>query len=354
MQSNNTKNVLLITLSENSYGGVVSYNNGILKSNNVKYLQFRNSSGKYEGSFLKILSIIVDICRLTYVLLTNNLKIVHINPSLGFNSFLRDSIFVMVSKLFGKKVLVQWHGWNPSNVYLTKGIFLKWFKITFFKADHTKFLYDDLVFRYREMGYKNKITLGKTFVMPKKKSFELKRDNNIIRLLFLSTISKNKGIYKAIELFKNLKKLYPFIELKIAGKGPDYHKVHNIVKSLNDIEMLGYVDGNNKSDLFQSSDIYLFPSEHEGMPITVLEAMYFGLPIVTTKVGALNDFFEDGIMGYSSDFKNYVSGMQENLIKLINDKQLRTKMGKHNIKFVSENYMLQNVLNELEIDYKSL
>ena len=346
--------VLLITLPVNSYGGVVSYNNGILQSKSIDIFQFRNCSGKYDNFILKVFSFVIDIFRLSFKLIKNDINIVHVNPSLNLNSFLRDSFFVLVSKWLGKRVLVQWHGWNPSNINLTKGVFLRWFNLTYFKADHTKFLYKNLVIYYHEMGYKNKITLGKTFVTPQKKSIRLKKEHDKIRLLFLSTISKNKGIYKAIELFKILKKIKPNIEFKIAGIGPDYDKVYETIKSLKDIEMLGFVDGNDKSNLFQSSDIYLFPSEHEGMPISVLEAMYFGLPILTTKVGALNDFFEEGIMGFSSDFDNYIEVMKERLIQLVSERQLRNEMGEFNSKFVTENYMLKNVLTELEIDYQCL
>ena len=348
--------VLLITLSENSYGGVVTYNNGIIESNHIEYIQFRNTSGEYTNSFMKILFSIVDIFRLTYYLITCNAKIIHINPSLNVNSFIRDSIFILLSKLFGKKILVQWHGWNPANNNLTKGLFLKWLKVTFFKADHTKFLYQELIHNYLLLGYKNKISLGKTFVSSshKKNTFKINHNSKNIRLLFLSTVSINKGIYKAISLFEILKKSHVGLELKIAGKGPDFNQVSEFVKDKEGIEMLGYVSGNKKSEVFQNSDIYLFPSDYEGMPISVLEAMYFGLPILGTKVGALNDFFEESLMGFTSNQDSYVDVMKKHLEFLIKNKKARKKIGIYNNNFTTQNFMLKNVLLELANDYNSI
>ena len=58
------------------------------------------------------------------------------------------------------------------------------------------------------------------------------------------------------------------------------------------------------TDQFRAADLYLFTSYHEGMPTSVLEAMCFGLPIVTRPVGGLVDFFENGKMGQMVDSFN--------------------------------------------------
>ena len=68
--------------------------------------------------------------------------------------------------------------------------------------------------------------------------FKFKHDSKNIRLLFLSTVSINKGIYKAISLFEILKKSHIGLELKIAGRGPAFNEVSEFVKDKEGIEML--------------------------------------------------------------------------------------------------------------------
>lgn len=356
MKNISNPKVLLIILSANSYGGVVSYNEGLAQSKGADILKFRNTSGKHKSNTIKLISVFLDSFRLMFTLWTSKVDIVHINPSLSFNSILRDSLFVFLSKLFKKKVLVQWHGWNPKNKKFLKGSMLKWIKMTLFKADHTKFLYEELIKNYKLLGYNNKLSLGKTFVSQEfeKVSINFNKNSKNIKLLFLSTISVSKGIYEAINLFEILKKSHTGLELKIAGKGPDFDEVSEFVKEKKDIEVLGFVSGKKKIEVLQNSDIYLFPSSHEGMPISVLEAMYFGLPVLATKVGALNDFFKEKLMGFSSSKKTYLESMEKNLKFLINDSKARKKIGLYNNKFITENFMLKNILLEIENDYKNL
>ena len=62
--------VLLITLPVKSYGGVVSYNDGVLQSDNIDMIQFRNYSGKYDNFIFKAFFLIIDIFRFSIKLIT--------------------------------------------------------------------------------------------------------------------------------------------------------------------------------------------------------------------------------------------------------------------------------------------
>ena len=356
MKESDKPKVLLITLSKNSYGGVVSYNEGVLKNKFCDILEFRNTSGMYQNSILKAFSLLFDIIRLSIYFLKFKIDIVHINPSLTFNSIIRDSLFINLSKLFGKKVLIQWHGWNPKNEILLKGPFFTWFKFSFFKADMTKFLYRELIYKYLSFGYSKKINLGKTFVEDYR-DLNFNKQNHTSKktqILFLATLSKNKGVYEVIEIFKTLSNENKDLELKIAGKGTEMEKLIEITDGFGNIELLGFVSGDEKEKLFLESDIYIFPSDHEGMPISVLEAMYFGLPVVCTRVGALNDFFEDDKMGFSFDKSDYDIKMIEKVQLLINNIDLRKEIGDYNKSFIKKNFLLENVLKDLARDYKKI
>jgi glycosyltransferase involved in cell wall biosynthesis len=345
--------VLLITLSKNSYGGVVEYNNGVLVNSNCNISSFSTTSGFVKSNFLKFFVLFFDVIRLISILSRKKIELVHVNPSLSINSFIRDAMFVFVAKLFNKKIFVQWHGWNPKNEFLLKGIFLKILKISFMQAEHTSFLYNELKMKYLALGYKNNTSISSTFISKELvgNMGERKRFDSNVELLFLSTVSINKGIYKAVELFLLLKKINPNLVLTIAGKGPELNNVKERYEDEVGIKFKGYVKGKEKVKLLEEADIYLFPSEYEGMPISILEAMYFGLPVITTRVGAIKDFFIDHKMGYSCYTNNFVDIQYNNLSSLILDTNLRKKMSDFNKNFAKDNYSASKVISKLDSTY---
>ena len=93
--------------------------------------------------------------------------------------------------------------------------------------------------------------------------------------------------------------------------------------------MLGFVEGKQKIDLLQKATIFVFLSDIEGMPNAVLEAMSFGLPVITTNVGGISSIFKDGNNGYLIEYykKNSLVKKIDDLIK---DKELYKKFSINN------------------------
>jgi glycosyltransferase involved in cell wall biosynthesis len=153
-----------------------------------------------------------------------------------------------------------------------------------------------------------------------------------------------KGIYELIEAYGLLKLKYPKMKLTIAGNG---HELENVVKHIEmnnyiDIIISGYLTGDAKYELLASGNLFVFPSYSEGMPNAVLEGMAVGLPIVTTKVGGLNDFFENGIMGSYIEIKN-VNSIVKEISHLYENQELRNTISKYNIKFAFEKFNASTV-----------
>ena len=86
------------------------------------------------------------------------------------------------------------------------------------------------------------------------------------------------------------------------------------------------------------------------MPNSVLEAMAFGLPIVTRPVGGIRDFFEDGRMGYATDSLD--SGdYTELLCRLVGNPDLRKRMGQYNRQFARQRFAASVVAERLVAIY---
>ena len=114
-------------------------------------------------------------------------------------------------------------------------------------------------------------------------------------LLCVGRLIKIKRFDLVIDAVKVLKKDYPKIVLSIAGEGPqdEILKKKVVDLELNDsVRFLGYVKDIKK--LYQDTDIFVLPSDIEGAPIALIEAMAFSLPIIATSVGAVPDMIKSG------------------------------------------------------------
>ena len=349
--------VLLITPGFQIAGGVSEFNKMLVKYSCQKITPFIVSSAGKDISFTRSFILLFgDLIRYTIRLTSSKYNVVHVNPSLGKTSILRDSIFVWLAKLYGKKVFVHWHGWNPNSEYLlnTYNVFLN---KTMFKADHIKFLASTFQNQIQKVGFKNKTSLGNTFVDDRLLAGVLKKNikDKAFNILFLSTISKNKGIYEALETYQILKGKYPNICLTIAGIGKELEMIKNLVRDKNifDVEFKGFVSGIEKSQTYRNADIYLFPSYYEGMPTSVIEAMGFGIPVVCSSVGALSDFFINEKMGFILERKNekeYANTIE----KLINNEDLCAEIGSFNYRYTQTYFLASKTIAKIDEVYQEL
>lgn len=140
-----------------------------------------------------------------------------------------------------------------------------------------------------------------------------------------------------IEVLKALKQMKDQgnadnIRYLIAGRGRIAKELHDSVNDLGLSEivtMLGF--RSDVADIFAASDIYVFPSHQEGLPVALMEAMSVGMPIVCSKIRGNTDLIEEGQGGYlfdSKDSKTLVSAIEHMLNTPISE---RKKMGERNI-----------------------
>jgi glycosyltransferase involved in cell wall biosynthesis len=94
----------------------------------------------------------------------------------------------------------------------------------------------------------------------------------------------------------------------------------------------GVVEGEEKEKLFMVSDIFALPSYSEGLPISIIEAMSYGLPIITSPLGALPDYLREGDNCFFVPPGDYVK-LSDSLIRLIRNPALRFEIGKRNYEY---------------------
>lgn len=114
---------------------------------------------------------------------------------------------------------------------------------------------------------------------------------------------------------------------ELAGDGPERERIKALIKEsrLEDrFRLCGFLE--DMDAFYRGLDLYLVTSFHEGIPMTVLEAMASGLPVVAPAVGGLKEIIAPGVEGYLVDTRDPVEFAQR-CLDLYKDLSLRLRMG---------------------------
>lgn len=174
-------------------------------------------------------------------------------------------------------------------------------------------------------------------------------NNSIPNLLFCARVASNKGILIALEVWKQLYKRYPNSKFYIVGGGDNtlLDEARRVSEQCNNsIIVVGEVD--DVTPYHRISDVYIFPSEHEGLPTSLLEVMSSGLATVCSDIGGNNDLIFDDVTGYRvpvKDVEDYVS----KIAYLFDNSSIRFELGRCASKYVAEHASYDVVSKEMEI-----
>lgn len=354
-----SKKILILVPGENARGGITNYYYSIKQefTYNVEYFQRGSRTFPFRESWIKdILQPVKDVIRFYKKIRKKEYSLLQTTTAFDSVSLIRDFIFIMLARRYKMKVVVFFRGWDLKFAERLEKKYLSLFKFVYFKADAIIELSSEFKKKLLSWGYKKNIYLETTLVDKNlvngltvdEVSSKYKKIENP-RLLFLSRIEPAKGIYETIQTYEILKEKYPRSSLSIAGDGRETANVEKFLtaKKIDDVYFIGHVSGKEKQECFKKSHIFIFPSYSEGMPNTVLEAMAFGLPVITRKVGGLTDFFENdkhGYFTYSKDpevFFGFIDSLLEN-------PALMQKIAVENYKFANERFLSSNVAKRVE------
>lgn len=156
--------------------------------------------------------------------------------------------------------------------------------------------------------------------------------SHVIKILFVSRILKEKGIFVLLEALQKLKSTGNRFHFVCVGEGPDFSAVEAYIEKadlLNCTTIVGHISDVNKlKDYYREADIFIMPSFSEGFPRTLYEAMTFGLPIITTFVGSITSLMVD----QSNCLKVNVSDVEDlssKICNLITNTPLCEKLGRN-------------------------
>jgi len=151
-----------------------------------------------------------------------------------------------------------------------------------------------------------------------------------VAILFVGRLAEQKGLRYLLQTLPLLHESAetPF-ELRILGDGPQRQEMESMVERMrltNLVHFVGWVPSEEVKAYLQDSDIFVLPSLIEGLPISVLEAMACGLPVVTTDTRGNNELVRSGENGFLVPVGD-VESLATSLRVLIADLSLRKAMG---------------------------
>jgi len=165
------------------------------------------------------------------------------------------------------------------------------------------------------------------------------------------------GIDYLLRAFAAISRSHSDLELLIVGKGPSENEYRALVGNLNlgnKVKFMGALPHEKVAQFLMTLDIFAMPSisDGESFGVAALEASATGLPVVATRVGGVPEVVLENITGLLVDRAN-VEQLSVALLKLIDEPDLRLKMGQAGRRFVEERYRWEDNLRAMtDLYYK--
>ena len=145
-------------------------------------------------------------------------------------------------------------------------------------------------------------------------------------LLHIGRFNHQKNHRGLLEAFVQVLKEYPDCSLNLIGDGELLEEIQQYANTLGIQDKIHFLGNQtNVYPFLREADLFLLPSKFEGMPMTIIEAMGTGLPIVASNVGGVPDMLKDGISGLLVSCEP--ESIAQAVLQLLNSKDLRKTLG---------------------------
>lgn len=345
----NDKNILTIGCSyKHPKGGIAQV---LYNYDKFIFNDFNCIVNSVDGhAFCKLLKLFGAVILFIFRNIFNtNIKIVHIHTA-SYNSFKRSAIFVSLAKMFGKRVILHIHGGGFREYYQTNPSYISG---VLNNCDCIITL-TELWRKYFQTITRCKMIEVVENVIPEPVFKGIHRDNKF-HLLFLGLITEAKGVFDLLEVIKEHNAEFNNkLILHVGGNG-ETENLQNYIRdnNLSDIVSYeGWVSGDKKIALLNRADAYILPSYTEGLPLSILEAMSYKLPILSTPVGGIPEVVSNGENGllFTPGAKDEI---YKSILMLLNNTEQRKKMGDNSYNKVCS-YFPENVKSKLRFIYEQM
>ena len=277
-------------------------------------------------------------------------ELVYVTPNAKGGAFYKDFIVIQTLKSMGCKVVVHYHN---------KGVSLRQDKIIDNLLYHTFFnkLKVILLAEALYIDVKKYVPRKNVFICPNgipealKTEPSAKKHNDVPKLLFLSNLLIDKGVFTLLDACYIIKEnglqfTCDFVGSETTDINAEQFNQEVAIRGLNDcVHYKGKKYGTEKEEILKNADLFIFPTyySNECFPLVLLEAMQHGLPCISTNEGGITDIIIPNETGYIVRQKS-AHELANKIEILLKDTSLRLKMGNKGL----ERYKQLFTLNAFE------
>lgn len=309
-----------------------------------------------EGGFLlRLFSAVSEFLRLLGLLARRRVSLVHCHAAMK-GSFWRKSLFALAARLAGVPVIFHIHG-GVMKVFVARQprIIQRLIAWILEKQSLVIVLSESWRLYVESIAPRATVDTLSNYVDLPDLSAKVNRSDSVVEVLFLGVINAAKGVYDLLPAFRDAVAKAPSLRLVLAGKG-ELEQANSMVRALqleDYVTFAGWVNGDAKLDLLRRAGICVLPSHNEGLPVCLLEAMAWQVPVISTRVGGIPDLVREGCEGLLVAPGDQ-EGLSQALIQLATNRDVRDAMGKAGRKRIEENFSRNAVLPKLEGLYRFL
>lgn len=260
--------------------------------------------------------------------------------------------FTWIPKLFGKRVIVTVHGLDWQRDKWKNGFGAKY--IHYGEKEAVKHADEIIVLSKGAKKYFKDTYNRDTIFIPNGVNNPVIKKANLIKdksgldkdsyILFLGRLVPEKGVHYLIEAFKKVKTNKKLVIAGSSSDTDDYSlKLKELAKDDERIIFTGFVQGELLEELYSNAYIYILPSDLEGMPLSLLEAMSYGNCCLTSDIDECVEVVEDKAVTFK---KGDIIDLTNKLQVLCDDTSLVNKYKQEASSYICGKYNWSEVTRE--------
>lgn len=310
------------------------------------------SFSKFKGYMETYLEIISKIIKL-------NPDIVYLEIAPKGLAFLKDSVYILISKFFRKKIVVHFHAKGAKKSSSGK-ISKKYYKFIF-KNVKIIVLSKILIKDVKNFANENQIEVIGNGIVDEiadkefKKIIEKRKKNKCLEIIFLSNMIESKGPIDVLKICRELKNNRIKFNCNFIGNFQEEKFKEKFNKKIKEFKLeekcnyLGPKYGKEKGDLLKIADILIFPTKYpeETFGLVIIEAFMYGIPVYSYNNASIPEIISKDFLGYvsrKSSWKELSIKIKEDMNKKIEYKKIR--------EYFKSNYTLEDSVDKLKSTLK--